>query len=70
MTNTQKQNQISDRDGVAIYVAAAPEIIGLPVPAEYREGVINNLHLILVQSAPLLALELDPALEAAPVFRP
>lgn len=59
-----------DREGVAAYVAAAPELIGLPVPAQYREGVIANLHLMLVQSAPLLALELDPAQEAAPVFRP
>jgi hypothetical protein len=70
MTHSQDQGQAIDREGVAAYVAAAPDLIGLPIPAEYREGVIANLHLILIQSAQLLALELDPAQEAAPVFRP
>jgi len=70
MTHHQDQTPVIQREGVAAYVAAAPDLIGLPVPAQYREGVIATLHLILIQSAPLLALELDPALEPAPVFRP
>jgi hypothetical protein len=70
MTNSSDKGQAVGRDGVAAYVDAAPELIGLPVPEQYREGVIANLHLILTQSAPLLALELDRAQEAAPVFRP
>ena len=69
MTSSLDKVQPIGRDGVAAYVAAAPDIIGLPIPEQYRDGVIANLHLILIQIAPLLALELDPAQEAAPVFR-
>ena len=57
-------------DGVSAYVAAAPEIIGLRIPPEHRDSVVANLRLIMAQSAPLLALELDPIQESAPVFRP
>jgi hypothetical protein len=70
MTNSLDQVQAVGRDEVAAYVDAAPEVVGLPVPEQYREGVISTLHLILIQSAPLLALELDRAQEYAPVFRP
>lgn len=70
MTNSLERTGGTRLDGVSAYVAAAPEIIGLPIPAEHRESVITNLRLIMEQSSPLLALELDPIQESAPVFRP
>jgi len=59
-----------DQHRIGVYVDAASEAVGLLIPAEYRQGVVENLQAILVQSAGLMALELDPTEEAAPVFFP
>lgn len=54
---------------VAAYVDAAAALRNLVLAPEHRKGVIANLQQILTQSAPLMALDLDAAEEAAPVFR-
>lgn len=51
------------------YADTMAAILGLRIPAEYREGVINNLETIFAQSARLMSLQLGPLDEAAPVFR-
>jgi hypothetical protein len=51
------------------YADATAAALGVPIPPEYREGVINNLETIFAQSARLMSLTLGPLDEAAPVFR-
>jgi hypothetical protein len=70
MKQSFDQQRAFDREEVAAYVDSASVVLGLPLPEQYREGVIANLRLILTQSAGLMALDLDWADEAAPVFQP
>jgi hypothetical protein len=59
-----------DEKAIGGYVDAASAAVCLPIPEEYRQGVIDNLASIFRQTEGLMALELDSAEEAAPVFRP
>ncbi len=51
------------------YAEATTAALGVPIPPEYRDGVINNLETIFAQSTRLMSLKLGPLEEAAPVFR-
>ena len=51
------------------YADATAAALGVPIPAEYRDGVLQNLETIFAQSARLMSLALGPQDEAAPVFR-
>ncbi|MBL8551280.1 MAG: DUF4089 domain-containing protein [Hyphomonadaceae bacterium] len=59
-----------EEDEVGAYVDAVSRVVDLPIPAAYRQGVIDNLQAILRQTAGLMAVELDPAEESAPIFHP
>ncbi len=59
-----------DQEAVGLYIDAVSQAIDLPIPAEYRQGVIDNMTLILRQAEGLMALQLESTEEAAPVFHP
>ncbi len=59
-----------DQQEIGAYVDAASKAVGLPIPAEYRQGVIETMQALMRQSVDLMALELDSTEEAAPVFHP
>ncbi len=65
-----EESQPFDQGVAAAYADAAAVVWGMNLRDDCRHGVIANLQLILNQSAALMALDLDPTVEAAPVFRP
>jgi ketosteroid isomerase-like protein len=52
------------------YVDVAGPFVGMPIPAQYREGVRRNLERAAVIARPLLETDLDDETEIAPVFTP
>lgn len=61
---------MTDRLRLEAYADAAAAVLGVGIPAECREGVIANLETLFLQAEALLALPLEPGVEAAPVFCP
>jgi len=70
MTQPSHEAPALDRQRIAAFADAAALVIGLPIPDECRDGVIDNLHMIFRQSSALAMLPLDLTDEAAAVFRP
>lgn len=52
------------------YIDVAAPMLGLPIPAEYREGVRQNLERATAIARPLLETLLDDDIETAPTFTP
>jgi hypothetical protein len=52
------------------YLNAASAFVGVPVAAEYRSGVVENLRLLHRMASLVTSFPLDDAVEAAPVFEP
>lgn len=52
------------------FVEAMSEVVGLPIPAEYREGVVANIERIHTVAQFVLEFPLPDDIEAAPVFEP
>jgi ketosteroid isomerase-like protein len=52
------------------YIDLAAPLIGLPIPARFREGVQQNIARAAAIAQPLLELSLDDAIEPAPTFEP
>ncbi|GAP97101.1 DUF4089 domain-containing protein [Leptolyngbya sp. NIES-2104] len=52
------------------FVEIMSEAIALPIPAEYREGVVANLERIHTVAQVVLEFPLPNEIEAAPVFEP
>jgi hypothetical protein len=52
------------------YADAAAALIGLPLDAAHRPGVVLNLERIAAMAALLMSFPLDDDVEPAPVFRP
>jgi ketosteroid isomerase-like protein len=52
------------------YIDEASAVVGLPITAEYREGVRQNIERAGIIAKPLLAFEMDEMTEGAPVFVP
>jgi hypothetical protein len=52
------------------FMESAAEIIGLPIPTEFAEGVRMHLERIAQMAAPLLAISIPDDVESAPVFEP
>jgi hypothetical protein len=50
------------------YVDAAAEVVGLPIPADCRAGVIANFQRIAGLAANVTAFEVPLEVEPAPVF--
>jgi hypothetical protein len=51
-------------------VAALARLIGLEIGPEYAEGVAIQWAALQMQARLVLQLDLDEAIEPAPVFRP
>lgn len=49
-------------------IDAMAKLAGLDIPQEYREGVATQFAALMVQAQLVLSLELDDAIEPAPVF--
>jgi hypothetical protein len=54
----------------ASYMEAAAALIGLPIPAEYAEGVRQNIERSALIAASLLGFPLSEDIESAQVFQP
>ena len=52
------------------YLDYAAALAGLAIPAQYRQGVQQNLERAAAIARPLLEINLDHVVEAAPVFEP
>lgn len=52
------------------FVEIMAEVVGLPIPAEYRESVIANVERIHTVAQLVLEFPLPEETEAAPVFEP
>ncbi len=61
---------VMDAPEIAAYVDAAATAQGIVLDPQERERVIMQFARIATIAAPLVALELSPACEMAPVFRP
>ena len=59
-----------DDESIGAYVDAASAAVSLPIPAEFRQGVIANVGMIFAQSEDLLALHLRDDEEIGPSFAP
>ena len=52
------------------YVISTAQAIGLPIPDEYRQGVIENYGRILPLAQLVMDFPLPPEIEVAPTFQP
>jgi len=52
------------------FVEVMSEVVGLPIPDEYREDVIANMERIHTVAQFVLEFPLPDEIEAAPVFEP
>ncbi|MBW4443454.1 MAG: DUF4089 domain-containing protein [Plectolyngbya sp. WJT66-NPBG17] len=52
------------------FVEVMSEVVGLPIPAEYRESVVTNVERIQTVAQSVLEFPLPEEIEAAPVFEP
>lgn len=55
---------------VATYIDVASAAVGLPIPDETRDGVIENFDRIWQVARPVVEFPLPDDLEAAPIFEP
>lgn len=51
------------------YVKLAAELVGLPIPDEYRAGTLLNFERSAALAAQLMEFPLPPEVQPAPVFR-
>lgn len=52
------------------FVEIMAGMVGLPIPAEYRESVVANMERIHAVAQLVLEFPLPEEIEAAPVFEP
>lgn len=52
------------------YVDQMSQVLGLPIPDEYRQGVIENVARTAAIAQLVLDFPLPPEVEAAPIFQP
>ncbi len=57
-------------DNASEFVEVMSEVIGLPIPAEYRENVVANFERIQTVAQLVLEFSLPDEIEVAPVFEP
>ncbi|MEO0378025.1 MAG: DUF4089 domain-containing protein [Cyanobacteria bacterium P01_A01_bin.17] len=60
----------SDTFAVEAYVTQTAELLGLSIPPEQMERVIENFESIQAIAQPVLDFPLPDTLEAAPTFEP
>jgi hypothetical protein len=59
---------MNDNDAIGAYIDAASKLQQLPLSPEQRARAIQTLTMTAQIVAPLMAFELPPETEAAPVF--
>ena len=52
------------------YLDAAAALVGLPIAADYRPGVLLNLERLAAMAALVEGAPLDQEAEPAPIYRP
>lgn len=52
------------------YVNQAATIVGLPIPADYHQSVVENFERIAAIAQLVMEFPLDETIEIAPVFEP
>jgi hypothetical protein len=57
-------------DDPEAYVTAMATVLGLPIPAESRLSVVENVARLLAAAAFVMDFPLPEDVEAAPIFRP
>jgi len=59
-----------DDETVGRYVDTVAQAVALPILPAHRQGVMDNVRMILAQSEALMALQLGDDEEMGPMFRP
>jgi hypothetical protein len=54
----------------AAYVEQTADLLGLALPDEYRDSVIDNFTQLSAIAQPVMDFSLPPHIEIAPVFKP
>lgn len=62
-----KLSQVSD---CRAYVEETAKLLGLNLPPEYREGVVENFNQLSSIAQKVMEFPLPPDTEIAPVFKP
>ncbi len=57
-------------EALGAYLDQASRLVDLPIPAEYRRGVLDNLDMLFGHARMVAAFPLDERSEVAPVFCP
>lgn len=52
------------------YVEQAAQLLGIPIPEEYQEGVVENMSQLSAIAQQVMEFPLPPKTEIAPVFKP
>ncbi len=65
-----EQTSVSVEPDVAAYVEQAAALLGLPLAAEHRPGVVANLTQLRAIAGPLMFFALADPVEPAPIFVP
>jgi len=61
---------MTDRADVARHADETAAALGLPLAADHRDGVLDNLAILLTASRLFMEFPLPDEIEPAPVFRP
>ena len=64
------QSHGSEQATAEQYVLNAAQAIGLPIPDQYRQGVIDNYGRIVPLAQLVMEFPLLPEIEVAPTFQP
>lgn len=65
-----EQTSVPVEPDVAAYAEQAAALLGLPLAAEHRPGVVANLTQLRAIAGPLMSFALADPVEPAPVFVP
>lgn len=52
------------------YIDQTATVVGLPLPVDYHQGVVENFERIAAIAQLVMEFPLDEAIEIAPVFEP
>lgn len=56
--------------GAAEYIDQAAAVVGIPIPPEYHQGVVENFERIQIVAQLVMDFPLPKDTEIAPVFEP
>lgn len=67
--SSMRDDQFSERD-YAAYVEQTAQLLGMEIPEEYQEGVVENMTQLSAIAQQVMEFPLPPNTEIAPVFKP